>query len=120
MTAVPSSIPDIHLNFGRYCLLTGGARVPGHPELCAIPMAQVSDPSLCYAGPNTAYWIAGTGCVWNAINSCVNLPTYKSWHYTEDDVVCVYDFSAGLCKSRDGQPGVVQPAPEIISPGVTK
>lgn len=89
------------LNLSQYCRLEGGRILPGEPALCLAPMSVLPDPTSCYSGPNNAFWVDRVGCVGNLVNSCVALPTYKSWEWDGDDVICHYDFSDNLCAGVD-------------------
>lgn len=131
----PSFIPDIKVNLSEYCRLEGGRILPGELALCAVPQTIIPDPSSCYSGPNSSFWVEGTGCVGNLVNSCLTLSTYKSWGYKGGDIVCTYDFSDNLCGPPDDAkhaigdgtlggsrqtgsqptgPSVVQPGPKIL------
>ncbi len=115
----------ITLNLSKYCRLEGGHILPGEPALCAMPTTLIPDQTSCYSGPNSSFWVTGTGCVGNLVNSCVSGPTFHGWEWSGDDVVCHYLYSSDMCAGRRSMgmktagPGAgpaAGPAPPIAEP----
>jgi hypothetical protein len=100
-----SFIPNVPVNMSEYCRLEGGHILPGELALCAVSTDIIPDPSSCFAGPNTSFWVDGMGCISNMVNSCLDLPAYHSWKYEGDDIVCTYDFSSNMCAQPEIRPG---------------
>lgn len=77
----------------------------GHPTQCVGSASTFPDPASCaVGGPNVQQWRPGVGCTFDMVAGCVNIPTYESWSWRGDDLLCRYGVGIDMCGSAAEAP----------------